>query len=118
VVTYDARGISEVPGQTETHCPRITIEDFIADLAALIEHIGDGPARVVGTSLGARVTQELALARPDLVTCAVAMAGHTRLDTVRHTLTEGQQGVFDGPVVLPPAYEAAVEAILNLSPPH
>lgn len=115
VVTYDSRGMSPLPGQTEEQCPGITIEQLVNDLAGLIEHLG-GPARVIGTSLGARVTQELVLARPDLVRGAVAMAAHARLDTVRRTLTEGQQGLFDHTVVLPPAYEAAVEAILNLSP--
>ena len=117
VVTYDARGTGAGaragPGQDPD--PPIGIGRLVEDLALLIEHLG-GPARVIGTSLGARVTQELALARPDLVERAVAMAGHARLDPVRHTLTLGQMSLFDSGVKLPVAYQAAVEAILNLSP--
>jgi pimeloyl-ACP methyl ester carboxylesterase len=113
VVTYDARGTGAAAGREPD--PPITIERLVEDLARLIEHLG-GPARVIGTSLGARVTQELALARPDLVERAVAMAGHARLDTVRRTLTLGEIGLFEAEVELPTAYQAAVEAILNLSP--
>lgn len=38
----------------------MTIEDLVGDAAALIEHLGGRPARVVGTSLGSRIPQELA----------------------------------------------------------
>ncbi|GAA5152512.1 alpha/beta fold hydrolase [Pseudonocardia eucalypti] len=111
VVTYDARGLGG-----SSPADRLTIEDLVADLAALIEHLGGGPARVVGTSLGARVVQELALERPDLVRRAVAMAGHARLDPVQRAYTRGQQELFDQKVVLPAPYHAAVTAALNLSP--
>jgi pimeloyl-ACP methyl ester carboxylesterase len=72
----------------------MTIDDLVGDTAALIEHLDDGPARLVGTSLGSRIVQELALARPDLVSQAVMMAG----------------------IELPSMYYAAVTALLNLSP--
>lgn len=113
--TYDNRGISPVPGQTEKHCPEITMEELVDDLAALIEHLG-APAHVIGTSLGARMVQELALARPDLVRRAVAMGAHTRLDAVGLLLTAGEQELFDQSVTLPAAYQAAMDALLNLSP--
>ncbi|WP_159499333.1 alpha/beta fold hydrolase [Microbacterium sp. 18062] len=115
VVTYDNRGISPVPGQTDRHCPQIEVPELVDDLAGLIEHLG-GPAHVVGTSLGARIVQELALARPDLVRCAVAMGAHTRMDDAAHVLTRGEQELFDRSVTLPPAYRAAVDALQNLSP--
>jgi pimeloyl-ACP methyl ester carboxylesterase len=35
---------------------------------------------------------------------------------VRHTLTRGEMSLFDAGVELPAGYQAAVEAILNLSP--
>ena len=119
VATYDARGIAVAlsdGGHGSNGVGPMTIEDLVADLAALVEHLGGGPARVIGTSLGARVVQELALARPDLVRRAVAMAAHARLDPVQRVLTEGQQGLFDRRVVLPPTYYAAVTAVMNLSP--
>lgn len=115
VVTYDNRGMSPVPGQTDTYCPDISVSELVDDLAVLIEHFGV-PADVIGTSLGARVVQELALARPDLVRRVVAMAGHARIDDVGQLLTQGEQELFDQKVVLPKAYKAALDALLNLSP--
>ncbi|GAA2257437.1 alpha/beta fold hydrolase [Streptomyces amakusaensis] len=111
VATFDNRGIPP----TDECVHGMTITDLVADTAALIEHLG-APARVVGTSLGARVTQELALARPDLVTHAVAMAAHARLDAAALVLNQGKKALYDEKVVLPPAYHAAVYALQSLSP--
>jgi hypothetical protein len=44
------------------------------------------------------------------------MAAHARLDPVQRMLTEGEQGLFDQRVVLPPTYYAAVTAVMKLSP--
>lgn len=74
VVTFDNRGIAP-----SSECADgFTLDDMVADTAALIEHVGGGPALVVGTSLGARITQELALARPDVVAAAVMIATYGR----------------------------------------
>jgi pimeloyl-ACP methyl ester carboxylesterase len=115
VITYDNRGISAVPGQNETFCPEISVDDLVADLAQLITHAG-GPAHVIGTSLGARVVQEFALAHGDLVRGVVAMGAHARTDAVGDLLTRGEQELFDHRITLPTAYQAAVTAMLNLSP--
>ncbi|GAA3353906.1 hypothetical protein GCM10017744_009340 [Streptomyces antimycoticus] len=70
MITLDNRGI---PPTSE--CPDgFTLQDMVGDVAGLIEHLGIGPCRVVGTSLGAFITQELALSRPDLVRRAVLIA--------------------------------------------
>jgi pimeloyl-ACP methyl ester carboxylesterase len=47
--------------------PPYTITDMAADLLALIEVLGVGPAHVVGASMGGFIAQTMALARPDLV---------------------------------------------------
>lgn len=68
VVTFDRRGHSrsgDGPG------PGSRVEDA-ADVAALIEHLGDGPAHVVGNSYGGSITLTLVAARPDLVASAIA----------------------------------------------
>jgi pimeloyl-ACP methyl ester carboxylesterase len=68
VVTYDRRGhsASERPdGQGSVH-------DDVADLAALIEHLGLAPAWVAGNSFGATITLRLAGKRPDLLLGIVA----------------------------------------------
>ncbi|KOG89392.1 alpha/beta hydrolase, partial [Streptomyces varsoviensis] len=75
VITFDNRGIPPTDA-----CPGgFTIDDMVADTAGLIEALGLGPARVVGTSLGGYIAQELALARPELVRQAVLMATRGRV---------------------------------------
>jgi pimeloyl-ACP methyl ester carboxylesterase len=111
VAYFDNRGIrpsSECAGG-------FTIDDMVADTAALIEHLG-GPAHVIGTSLGARVTQELALARPDLVTSAVLMATTGRPDPVQQAWTRGVSEIHDKGLEVPVQFFAAASAIRNLSP--
>src|ERR671915_741574 len=59
VVTYERRGHSDSerpPGQG-------SFREDVADLAALIEHLGLAPAWVVGNSSGAIITLQLAAAR-------------------------------------------------------
>lgn len=69
VVSFDNRGMppSECPPEP------YTVQEMAADAAGLIEALELAPVRVAGLSLGAFITQELALARPDLVRCAVMM---------------------------------------------
>lgn len=52
----------------------LTLHDFAADIAAVIEHEGAGPAIVVGHAYGHFVTRMLATDRPDLVRGAVLAA--------------------------------------------
>lgn len=63
VTTYDRRGHSDserLPGQG-------SFAEDVADLAALIEHLGSAPAWVVGNSAGAAIALRLAAARPDVL---------------------------------------------------
>ena len=113
VATFDNRGIAP-SGESLSG---MTIDDLVADTAGLIELLG-GPAHVVGTSMGARVAQELTLARPELVRKAVFLAGHARMDRFQMTLTEGERQLYDSGVELPPKYQAAVTAVMNLSVPR
>ncbi|MVU79280.1 alpha/beta fold hydrolase [Nocardia sp. ET3-3] len=112
VCTFDNRGIApsfEAPDG-------MTIDDLVRDTAALIEFLDEGPVLVVGQSMGSRVAQELALTRPDLVRKAVFMAGHARLDQFQKTLSLGEHEIDDSGVRLPAKYEAAMTALMNLSP--
>src|SRR5262249_47737639 len=63
VIPYDRRGHS----QSERPSAQGSIREDVADLAALIEHLGLGPARVAGNSFGASITLRLAGERPDLL---------------------------------------------------
>lgn len=112
VVTFDNRGIAP-----SSECASgMTLDDLVADTAALIEHLGGGAARVVGTSMGARVTQELALARPDLVSHAVMMATFGKTTTFRAQMSKGEKDLHDSGIELPASYRAAMTAMQNFSP--
>jgi pimeloyl-ACP methyl ester carboxylesterase len=54
----------------------ITLEDLAADIAAVIEHDGNGAAFVVGHAFGNRVARMLATARPDLVAAVSLVAAN------------------------------------------
>lgn len=112
VCTFDNRGIA--PSYEPTG--EMTIGEMVADTAGLIELLDEGPALVAGTSMGARVAQELALARPDLVRKAALMAGHGRLDQFQKTLSEGEHALDAAGTTLPAKYEAALTAVMNISP--
>ncbi|WP_433715840.1 alpha/beta fold hydrolase [Nocardia sp. CA-084685] len=88
VATMDNRGIAP----SDECATGMSFDNLVGDTAALIEHLGAGPAHVVGTSLGARVVQELALARPDLVGKAVMVATAGRPHPLSRTLNLGEQG--------------------------
>ena len=57
------RGIGQSVGPWQG----VRLEDLAADIAAVIEHDGNGPAFVVGHAFGNRVARMLATARPELV---------------------------------------------------
>jgi len=112
VAIVDNRGIAP----SDECASGMTIDDLVGDTAALIEHLGGAPARVVGTSLGSRIVQELVLTRPDLVSQAVMMAAHGRTDPVQSKLSAGERALHDARIELPGTYHAAITALLNLSP--
>jgi len=57
VITFDNRGIPP----TDECAEGFTVDDMVADTAALVEHLGIGPCLFVGTSMGAQIVQDLAL---------------------------------------------------------
>jgi len=63
VISYDRRGHSE----SERPSGPGSIHEDVADLAALIEHLGLAPAYVAGNSFGAIITLRLASSRPELL---------------------------------------------------
>ncbi|MEV6814108.1 alpha/beta fold hydrolase, partial [Micromonospora sp. NPDC051296] len=112
VITFDNRGI---PPSDEC-ADGFAVADLVGDLAGLIEHLGLGACRVVGTSLGAQVAQELALARPGLVTQAVLIATRGRTDAIRAALARAENALNDAGVTLPAEYRAVVQTLQMLSP--
>nr|WP_246746738.1 alpha/beta fold hydrolase [Agrobacterium burrii] len=112
VVSMNNRGI---PPTDE--CPEgFTIDDMINDVFGLIERLDCRDVSLIGTSLGARIVVEAALARPDLVSRVIALAAHARLEPVQQAMTRGEIELA-GQAHPPPAdYRAAVMALQYLSP--
>ena len=69
-ITVDLRG----SGRTTGGGLAFSVADLADDLAGAMDELGIGPASFVGLSLGSAVVQELALARPELVSAAVLLS--------------------------------------------
>ena len=112
VVTFDNRGVepSEAPPGP------YTVQGMAEDAAALIEELGLAPCRVAGLSLGALITQELALARPDLVRAGVMMGTLGRQDAFRRAVTRAWIEFDASGVELPRVCEIVNTAFENFSP--
>ncbi|MFJ8335896.1 alpha/beta fold hydrolase [Streptomyces sp. NPDC094437] len=111
-IVFDNRGMppSDVPSGA------YAIADMVADTRGLIEELGLGPCRLVGTSLGATIAQELALESPHLVRSAVLMAGRARSDAMRRAQSLADQALRESGIRLPPRYDAVRTATEMLSP--
>jgi pimeloyl-ACP methyl ester carboxylesterase len=111
VITMDNRGIPP----TEAGPAGFTLDDMAADVAGLIEHLRLPPCRVVGFSLGGIIVQELLVARPELVRQAVLMATLGRTDALTAAMARAEIELSDSGVKLPRRYQAAMQALQNLS---
>jgi pimeloyl-ACP methyl ester carboxylesterase len=111
-ITFENRGMppSDVPPGD------YSLADMVADTAGLIEALGTGPCRIVGTSMGALIATELAAGRPDLVTCCVLIAVRARADAIRLALNAGDRTLSRIGLQLPPAYDAPMSVLQMFSP--
>lgn len=111
-ITFENRGMppSDVPPGM------YSLGDMVADTAGLIEALDTGPCRLVGTSMGAMIAMELAVTRPELVTCCVLMAMRARTDAARMAISAGDRALADSGVTLPPAYDAPTSVLQMFSP--
>ncbi|GAA4466678.1 alpha/beta fold hydrolase [Phytohabitans houttuyneae] len=111
-VVFDNRGIppSDAPPG------KYTLPELVADTKALIEELDLAPCRIVGTSMGAMIAQELAIGWPDLVRCAVLMATRARADAVRLAQAAADRALIESGIKLPAKYEAVETVMKMLSP--
>jgi len=72
VLRPQPRGIGRSTGSWQG----LKLEDLADDLAAVLEHEGQGPAFVVGHAFGNRVARMLATARPELVRAVSLVAAN------------------------------------------
>lgn len=111
VITFDNRGV----GAT-ANADGFTTATMVADTAELIERLGAGPVRLVGTSMGSYIAQELMLARPELVSQAALLATRGRHDRAREFFRAAERGFSDVGVELPPSFEAKLRLLEGFSP--
>jgi pimeloyl-ACP methyl ester carboxylesterase len=112
VITFDNRGMppSDVPPGD------YSLDEMVADTTGLIEALDIGPCRIVGTSLGGFIATELAVTRPDLVTCCVLIALRTRADVYRRVLSAAEDELKNAGIQLPASYDAAISVLQMFSP--
>lgn len=70
VIACDVRGF----GDSETGNGTGRVEQLAADLRALLDRLGAGPARVIGFSMGGVIAQRFALDHPDMTRAVVIAA--------------------------------------------
>jgi pimeloyl-ACP methyl ester carboxylesterase len=111
-VTFDNRGVppSEVPPG------KYALDDLVADTKGLIEALDLAPCRIVGTSLGSLVAQELAISKPGLVHSAVLMATRARSDVLRRAQSAVDRVMLETGAQVPPKYRALNSVLHMLSP--
>lgn len=69
ILRHDQRG----HGQSDKPRDRITIDEFVADLKALLDHVGLERTHLFGFSLGGLVVQAFALAHPEYIDKLIIM---------------------------------------------
>ena len=111
VITFDNRGV----GAT-ANADGFTTATMVADTAELIEKLEAAPVRIVATSMGSYIAQELMLARPELVSQAALMATRGRHDRAREFFRTAEEDFVNAGVQLPPSYEAKQRLLENFSP--
>ncbi|OBG19191.1 bromoperoxidase [Mycolicibacterium celeriflavum] len=111
VITFDNRGV----GAT-ADAGGFTTSTMVADTAELIEKLDAAPVRIVATSMGSYIAQELMLARPELVRQAALMATRGRHDRAREFFGTAERDFVDAGIELPPTYEAKLRLLENFSP--
>lgn len=111
-VVFDNRGIQP----SDAPAGRYSLADMIADTRGLIESLDLAPCRIVGTSLGAMIAQELAIRYPDLVRRAVLMASRAQVDAARRAQGAADLALWESSIRLPARYHAARSPRLPRAP--
>ena len=110
VVTFDNRGMAGAA----CPAPPWTMGDMADDAEAVLEAIG--PSHVLGASLGALITQTLALRHPDLVRTATFMVGGGQFGPSWQRLMTGLVELYAAGVEIPEDLEAFLMLQAFLTP--
>lgn len=93
VVTMDLRG----HGESSVPWPEYTTAASAADLLALLDHLDNGPAILVGNSFSAGVAVWAATERPDAVSHIAMIGPFVRDHDLSFILKASMQVMFNGP---------------------
>lgn len=110
--TFNNRGVPPSSAPSGSY----TLDDMVADTRGLIEALDLGPCRIVGTSLGALIAEELAIHSPSLVRSAVLIATRPRSDALRVAQDRADRELREQGIRLSPRYRAVDTARKMLSP--
>ncbi|WP_405620824.1 alpha/beta hydrolase [Streptomyces sp. NBC_01511] len=111
-VTFDNRGIAP----SDAPPGKYTLADVVADTKGLIEALDLAPCRIVGTSMGSLIAQEIAISDPHLVHSAVLLATRARSDVLRRAQSAADRALLESGIKLPPKYRAVNSVLHMLSP--
>lgn len=111
-VIFNNRGIAP----SDAPAGKYSLAELVDDTKGLIEALDLAPCRILGTSLGAMIAQELAVSAPQLVRSAVLMATRARSDVMRRAQTLADRELLDSGIRLPPRYQAVNSVQQMLSP--
>jgi pimeloyl-ACP methyl ester carboxylesterase len=111
-VVFNNRGIPP----SDAPAGQYSLADMVTDTKGLIEALDLAPCRIVGTSMGALIAQELAIDCPDLVRCAVLIATRARSDAARRAQMVADLALLHSGFQLPAEYLAAQTLFQMLSP--
>ncbi len=106
----DPRGAGETVVKVPPPWP---IEAFAADVAELIRQVCDPPVIVAGLSLGALITQELAISYPDLVRIAIPMGTIARKTGFAREWEEAEIAMARDGIRMPEDFSVIHYAILS-----
>lgn len=111
-ITFNNRGVPP----SDAPAGKYSLADLVADTKGLIEALGLAPCRIVGTSLGALIAQDLAMHAPDLIRSAVLIGTKARSDAARRAQAAAERELMLSGIELPPSYLSVKTVFERLSP--
>jgi len=108
--SFDPRGAGTTVAATDPPWP---IADFAADCAELIRQVCEPPVILTGLSLGALITQEVALQYPELLRVAIPMGTMARKTGFAFEWEKAEIDMAAKGITMPPDFSVIHYAILS-----
>jgi thioesterase CepJ len=102
VVTYDNRGVAP----SSSPQPPYSVAAMVADLVALLDHLGFDEARIAGHSMGGWIAETMAIRHPERVRGAVLMGSCNVATSWEKAITTVERDLARLDFALPPLFYA------------